>query len=62
MNCCKKKKITEILCVKIDECELFIDENDFFLVATPNGLIRDNRVVEIKCPYSTENLNLDEAI
>jgi len=48
--------------VKINDCGLFIDPVDVFLGATPDGLIGADTLVEIKCPYSAENIDPDEAI
>jgi len=48
--------------VKINDCGLFIDSIDVFLGATPDGLIGADTLVEIKCPYSAENIDPDEAI
>lgn len=42
--------LENILSIKIRECGLFIDEFNYFLGATPDGLIDDNGLVEIKCP------------
>ena len=36
----------------VTECGLFIHPTHQFLAATPDGLIGDNTVLEIKCPYS----------
>ena len=47
---------------KIQECGLFIDVDNPCLGASPDGLIDDDGLVEIKCPLSAENLTADEAI
>lgn len=46
----------------IEPCGLFIDENQFFLGATPDGLIGDDGIAEIKCPSSAKNMTPEEAI
>lgn len=48
------------LYVKIMKCELFIDLKDVFLGVTSDSLI--GTVVEIKFPYSAENIDPNEAI
>lgn len=37
-----------------------IDEQMKFLEASPDGIIRDDGVVEVKCPSSTENITPKE--
>lgn len=46
----------------ISKCGLFIDHEVPFLGASPDGLINDDTVVEIKCPSSAKELTPDEAI
>jgi hypothetical protein len=41
---------------------LFIDYENPFLGASPDGLIDNDGLVEIKCPLSAENFTADEAI
>lgn len=40
----------------------FVDKIDFYLAAIPDGLIGQNGLVEIKCPYSSRQLSPIEAI
>ncbi|XP_049705378.2 uncharacterized protein LOC126056452 [Helicoverpa armigera] len=47
---------------KISPCGLFIDNVIHFLGATPDGLIGDDTIVEIKCPISAYRTSLEEAI
>ncbi|XP_067216432.1 uncharacterized protein [Linepithema humile] len=47
---------------KIEPCGLFIDNENLCLGASPDGLIDEDGLVEIKCPLSAENLTADEAI
>ncbi|KAL6418882.1 hypothetical protein ACFW04_011717 [Cataglyphis niger] len=47
---------------EIKPCGLFIDTENPCLGASPDGLIDDNGLVEIKCPLSTENLTAEKAI
>ncbi|KMQ85017.1 hypothetical protein RF55_16728, partial [Lasius niger] len=46
----------------IKPCGLFIDNDNPCLGASPDGLIDEDGLVEIKCPLSAENLTADEAI
>lgn len=56
-----KRDLELVLNVTINDRRLFIDSNDVFLEATPDGLIGEDTLIEIKCSYSTENIDLDEA-
>lgn len=46
----------------VKPCGLFVslDENKGFLAASPDGLVGDNKIVEIKCPYSGRALTPHE--
>ncbi|CAG9763511.1 unnamed protein product [Ceutorhynchus assimilis] len=48
--------------VKISQCGLFIDKKNYYLGASPDGLIGDTQLMEVKCPYSICNMNPAEAI
>lgn len=48
----KAIKIYESTGVKVDKCGLFISQTHPFLGASPDGLIGNDTVVEVKCPYS----------
>lgn len=56
------KEFSTFLGIEIQPCGFFIDENDFYLGATPDGLVGHNGLVEIKCPYSCRQLSPIEAI
>lgn len=43
-------------------CGLFIDKNLPFLGASPDGLVEEDKIVEIKCPYTARELSVDDAI
>ncbi|XP_072750547.1 uncharacterized protein [Anoplolepis gracilipes] len=58
---CRKELATK-LNKKIKPCGLFIDYENPFLGASPDGLIDEDGLVEIKCPLSAENLTADEAV
>lgn len=48
--------------VKVNNCGLFIDEINYFLGATPDGLVGDDAIIEIKCPASIKNISPLEGI
>ncbi|XP_076299458.1 uncharacterized protein LOC143218255 [Lasioglossum baleicum] len=48
--------------VPIKPCGLFIDYDIPYLGATPDGLINDDTIVEIKCPYSAKDMSADDAL
>lgn len=48
--------------IKIEPCGLFIDQNYSFIGATPDGLVGENSIVEIKCPISAFKKGIDAAI
>lgn len=54
------------LCIQqkivIDDCGLFIDDLFPFLGATPDGLVNEDTILEIKCPISASGMLFDEAI
>ncbi|CAG4959208.1 unnamed protein product [Colias eurytheme] len=56
----EKKKALDQLCVQegveISPCGLFIDPEIPYLGATPDGLIGEDMIVEIKCPISAHNI------
>ncbi|KYQ49719.1 hypothetical protein ALC60_11206 [Trachymyrmex zeteki] len=57
-----KQKLSEILKKDIKPCGLFIDSNNPWLGASPDGLLEEDGLVEIKCPLSAENLTAEEDI
>lgn len=56
------KEFAEFLKIEIQPCGFFVDENDFYLGATPDGLVGQNGLVEVKCPYSCRELTPINAI
>ncbi|XP_028168468.1 uncharacterized protein LOC114358650 [Ostrinia furnacalis] len=48
--------------VQITPCGLFIDEDIQYLGASPDGLIGDDTIVEIKCPITAFNKSVREAV
>lgn len=57
-----RREIETTLNVRIERCGLFIDEEIPFLGASPDGLINDDGVVEIKCPFAARLLTPEDAI
>lgn len=43
-------------------CGLFIDKDLPFLGASPDGLVGDKKIVELKCPYAARDQSVDDAI
>nr|CAD7419298.1 unnamed protein product [Timema cristinae] len=46
--------------INVTNCGLFVDKDQPFLVASPDGLVGDDEIVEIKCPMTisdSENLS-----
>jgi len=54
--------LEKLLDVKIYESGLFIDKENYFLGATPDGLIGSDTLVELKCPFSAANLTPEDGI
>lgn len=48
--------------VEIRSCGLFIDPDIPYLGATPDGIIGEETIVEVKCPISAYKTGLEEAI
>lgn len=57
-----KKELENISNKPIRDCGIFIDAEHFFLGATPDGLLDNDGLVEIKCPYSASNMTPNEGI
>lgn len=56
------KKLEQQENITIHESGLFIDEEFSFLGSTPDGLVGEDAIVEVKCPYSIFEKNIEEAI
>lgn len=48
--------------MKVNPCGLFVDEAHPFLAASPDGLVGDNALLEVKCPYSARMCTPMEAV
>lgn len=54
--------LKHILIVNIIKCGIFVDSENPYLGATPDGLIGKDGIVEVKCPSSAEHLTPEEGI
>lgn len=57
-----REELSKILDEKIEVCGLFIDQENHYLGASPDGLINHDGLVEIKCPATAEMVTAEEAI
>lgn len=48
--------------VSVQECGLFIHDKFGFLGASPDGLIGEDGLIEVKCPSSAVDMTIEEAI
>lgn len=48
--------------VKIEPCGIFIDEDLNYLSAKPDGLIGEDAIVEVKCPFNARDMTPEDAI
>lgn len=46
-----KMSFEKVINLKIKPAGLFVDKTYLFLAASPDGLIEDDGIIEIKCPY-----------
>jgi len=51
-----------VINLKIKPASLFVDETYYFLAASPDGIIENDGIIEIKCPYTIKDLILEDAI
>lgn len=48
--------------ITIEKCGLFIDKEYAYLGASPDGLVGDKGIVEIKSPFSAAGMDVDDAL
>ncbi|XP_050520340.1 uncharacterized protein LOC126893858 [Daktulosphaira vitifoliae] len=48
--------------IEIEPCGVFIDENLNYLIASPDGLIGSDGIVEVKCPFNAKDMTPKIAI
>ena len=51
-----KRKLEQILGVEVRPGVKIVEPNNNYLVTLPDGLIGDNKIVQIKCPYKCSRL------
>ncbi|KAJ8921167.1 hypothetical protein NQ315_013639 [Exocentrus adspersus] len=56
------KDFEKVLGQCVISCGLFIHQDYPFLAASPDGLIGEDALVEVKCPYKAKDLTPEEAI
>ena len=44
--------------VKVDSCGLFVCKNSPFISASPDGIIDEHHIVEVKCPYTSRDRDI----
>lgn len=57
-----KEQLKKSMVIDVKPCGLFINKNMPYLGATPDGIIGDDGIVEIKCPSSCSQLTPEQAI
>lgn len=57
-----KKQLEKIIGEKIEVASLFVDLNLPFFSAFPDSIVRNDSIVEIKCPISGKFLGPDKGI
>ncbi|GBM47493.1 hypothetical protein AVEN_58732-1 [Araneus ventricosus] len=56
------KYISNELKIEVNSCGFFVKKEEPYLGATPDGLIGDDGILEIKCPSSCAKFTPEEAI
>ena len=54
-----RRKLETILGVEIKSPKKFIDKDNKYLVTIPDGLIGDDKIVEIKCPFKCSKTSME---
>ncbi|XP_025415583.1 uncharacterized protein LOC112687212 [Sipha flava] len=63
MEVVARKKAERFLSKTIYACGLFVDKEIGYLAASPDGMIEDTTIVEIKCPFvARDNISVVEAV
>ena len=55
------KKFSEITGLDVLPCGLFIDKNYSYLAASPDGLVGQDALLEVKCPYTQRESKISTA-
>lgn len=56
------QQLQETLGITVEPCGFFIDDSMPFLGASPDGLVGDDGIVEVKCPSSADDLTPEQVI
>lgn len=51
-----------LFAVKVLPAGLFVDEKHNFLAASPDGLVGENEIVEIKCPHNSKDMTPHQGV
>jgi hypothetical protein len=51
-----------IYSLHVEECGMFIHPQHTFLAASPDRLIDQDAILEIKCPYAARNMEVEDAV
>ena len=54
-----RRKLEQILGKEVQATKKFVDRNNKFLISIPDGLIDDDRIVEIKCPMGCSKASME---
>lgn len=57
-----KAQFEETYRLKVKDCGLFVCEEYLYLGASPDGVIDQDTIIEIKCPYSARFLTPEQAV
>lgn len=57
-----REKLEKQLNIKVKESGILIDQFHYFLGSSPDGLIDEDGLVEIKCPFSSFGMKIDDQI
>ncbi|XP_059486930.1 uncharacterized protein LOC132203286 [Neocloeon triangulifer] len=58
-----KDVLEKMLNIKIEKAGLFLCSEEYpFLGASPDGLVDDDKIVEIKCSFSAQNMSPEQGI
>ena len=52
------KKFEELNNLKVEKCGIFVNPKFPYLGASPDGIIDDKTIIEVKCPYNGRNSNV----
>ena len=53
------KGFSSVTGLKVQKCGLFVSSDYPFLAATPDGLVNDSHVLEVKCPFGVRNQKIE---